>query len=85
MTKEFVYEKLKAYYTKNFENFQKYSEADQKKYLDRYWGGFCDIAMFAQTLGLSYEEVKKVYEPYYNKFWELKTKKKIKYEKQKER
>lgn len=72
MTKEFVYETLKTYYARNFKEFEKLNKEKQKSMLNRYWDGFCDVAMFAQHLGLTYEEVTKVYDPYYKKFWEIK-------------
>ena len=72
MTKEFVYETLKTYYARNFKEFENLSKDKQKSQVDRYWGGFCEVAMFAQHLGLTYEEVTKVYDPYYKKFREIK-------------
>ena len=72
MTKEFVYETLKTYYAKNFEEFENLDKESQKRMLNCYWSGFCDVATFAQYLGLSYNEVNKLYAPYFNKFWGIK-------------
>lgn len=72
MTKEFVYETLKTYYAKTFKEFESLSKEKQREQLDRYWGGFCEVAMFVQHLGVTYEEVNKIYDPYYKKFWKIK-------------
>lgn len=71
MDKEFVYETLKAYYAKEYSNFIKMKNAkviSTNEDIDGYMRGFCEVAMFAQYLGLTYEEVNELYSLYQEKF-----------------
>ena len=77
MDKLFILAMVEEYYEENFKVLEKglseydWMKKDPIRYISNFKADFCGIVMFVQKLGVDFDSVNAIYEPYYDKFKEL--------------
>ena len=80
MDKLFILAMVEEYYEENFKVLEKglseydWMKKDPIRYISNFKSDFCGIVMFVQKLGVDFDSVNSIYEPYYNKFREMEKK-----------